>query len=216
MSPVCQRPGASSARRDRVVTTRVCETTGQPASDKILPPFLHTHPPKPSYLYVIGVCVREARPPYCNRSLRVWLTHTHRGMLLARRHTGAGSVASKQRGERESGSVCVRVVRRFHPPIVTAPATPATGTAARSKARFSFVWPGTRSRCLVSSWTVFDSLLMGGTKLFHLRSLVLLSEPEMEAAVRSRTPSRPLTLSARAWCKSRTCTQTLTLNLTLC
>jgi hypothetical protein len=68
----------------------------------------------------------------------------------------------------------------------------------------------------VSSWTVFDSLLMGGTKLFHLRSLVLLSEPEMEAAVRSRTPSRPLTLSARAWCKSRTCTQTLTLNLTLC
>jgi hypothetical protein len=57
---------------------------------------------------------------------------------------------------------------------------------------------------------------MGGTKLFHLRSLVLLSEPEMEAAVRSRTPSRPLTLSARAWCKSRTCTQTLTLNLTLC
>ena len=68
----------------------------------------------------------------------------------------------------------------------------------------------------MSSWTVFDSLLMGGTKLFHLRSLVLLSEPEMEAAVRSRTPSRPLTLSARAWCKSRTCTQTLTLNLTLC
>ena len=131
-------------------------------------------------------------------------------------HTGAGSVASKQRGERESGSVCVRVVRRFHPPIVTAPATPATGTAARSKARFSFVWPVTRSRCLVSSWTVLDSLLMGGTKLFHLRSLVLLSEPEMEAAVRSRTPSRPLTLSARAWCKSRTCTQTLTLNLTLC
>ena len=64
----------------------------------------------------------------------------------------------------------------------------------------------------MSSWTVFDSLLMGGTKLFHLRSLVLLSEPEMEAAVRSRTPSRPLTQG----CKSRTCTQTLTLNLTLC
>jgi hypothetical protein len=83
---LCQRPGASSALVS-LHELPVCGTTGQPASDKILPPFLHTNPPKPSYLYVVGVCVREARPPYCNRSLRVWLTHTHRGMLLARRQT---------------------------------------------------------------------------------------------------------------------------------
>ena len=167
MSPVCQRPGASSARRDVSLRHRVCETTGHRIKNL---PHVYTQTHLNHLIYVIGVCVREARPPYCNRSLRVWLTHTHRGMLLARRHTGAGSVARKQRGERESGSVCVNVVRRFHPPIAHSnPAGPQS-----SRARFSFV-----------SWAIFDSLLGGLRFSFDGRHQVVpLAQPR--ASFRAR------------------------------
>ena len=131
---LCQRPGASSALVS-LHELPVCETTGQPASDKILPPHFYTHTHLNHLIFMLSACVsaKLAHHIAIDRCACGSLTHTAaccwRGDTPVREALPASSGGN--------GKVGLFVSMLFDDFTLPSRASNAAGPQS-SRARFSF------------------------------------------------------------------------------